>query len=97
MTDGYDCYQNTLAERVNGILKGELLMQRPIDLEQARRMVGESVSIYNTERPHQSLKIQTPDTVHRASLAGIRRVELPYLVSNQSRTGHVTLFFNGRF
>lgn len=22
MTDGYDCYQNALAERVNGILKG---------------------------------------------------------------------------
>lgn len=25
MTDGYDCYQNAPAERVNGILKGELL------------------------------------------------------------------------
>lgn len=25
MTDGYNCYQNALAERVNGILKGELL------------------------------------------------------------------------
>ena len=57
-------------ERVNGILKGELLLQRPADLEQARRMVGESVRIYNTERPHQSLKMQTPDAVHRASLAG---------------------------
>lgn len=29
MTDGYDCYQNALAERVNGILKGELLSQSP--------------------------------------------------------------------
>lgn len=27
MTDGYDCYQNALAERINGILKGELLLQ----------------------------------------------------------------------
>ncbi|MEB2489551.1 DDE-type integrase/transposase/recombinase, partial [Burkholderia multivorans] len=26
MTDGYDCYQNALAERVNGILKGEFLL-----------------------------------------------------------------------
>ena len=52
MTDGYDCYQNALAERVNGILKGELLLQRPADLEQARRMVRESVQIYNGERPH---------------------------------------------
>lgn len=30
MTDGYDCYQNALAERVNGILKSEFLLQRPI-------------------------------------------------------------------
>ncbi|MFW2357097.1 hypothetical protein [Hydrogenophaga sp.] len=26
--------------------------------------------IYNHERPHSSLKMQTPDAVHRASLAG---------------------------
>jgi transposase InsO family protein len=26
MTDGYDCYQNALAERVNGILKNEFLL-----------------------------------------------------------------------
>jgi len=70
MTDGYDCYQNALAERVNGILKTELLLQRPADLQQARRMVQESVSIYNRKRLHLSLKMQTPDAVHRASLAG---------------------------
>ena len=81
MTDGYDCYQNALAERVNGILKGELLVQRPADLEQARRMVGEAVAIYNVERPHLSLKMQTPDEVHRASLAGICQLESPSKVS----------------
>jgi len=70
MTDGYDCYQNALAERVNGILKTELLLHRPADLNQARRMVEQSVHIYNHERPHSSLKMQTPDAVHRASLAG---------------------------
>lgn len=69
MTDGYDCYQNALAERVNGILKTEFLLQRPADLDQARRMVEQSVRIYNHERPHSSLKMQTPDAVHRASLA----------------------------
>ncbi|WP_323930733.1 hypothetical protein, partial [Aeromonas veronii] len=30
MTDGYDCYQNTLAERVNGILKGVLLQENAL-------------------------------------------------------------------
>ena len=70
MTDGYDCYQNALAERVNGILKNEFLLARPADLQQARRMVAESIQIYNGERPHLSLKMQTPDAVHRASMAG---------------------------
>ena len=27
MTDGYDCYQNVLAERINGILKEEFYSQ----------------------------------------------------------------------
>ncbi|WP_265440013.1 IS3 family transposase, partial [Aeromonas salmonicida] len=64
MTDGYDCYQNALAERVNGILKGELLLQSPQDLAQAREMVREAVDIYNVERPHHALKYRTPDAVH---------------------------------
>ncbi|WP_408101434.1 IS3 family transposase [Stutzerimonas sp. VN223-3] len=66
MTDGYDCYQNAMAERVNGILKNELLMQSPADLTQARRMVREAIDIYNQERPHLALKYKTPDAVHRA-------------------------------
>ena len=66
MTDGYDCYQNALAERVNGILKNELLLTRPADLEQAMKMVAESVKIYNGQRPHLSLKYKTPDAVHQA-------------------------------
>ena len=66
MTDGYDCYQNALAERVNGILKTELLLYRPTDLAQAERMVREAITIYNQERPHLSLKYKTPDAMHRA-------------------------------
>lgn len=66
MTDGYDCYQNALAERVNGILKMEYLLVKPEDIVQARKMVMESVEIYNALRPHLSLKYKTPDEVHRA-------------------------------
>ena len=72
MTDGYDCYQNALAERVNGILKHEFLLQRPGNLAEARKMVMESVWIYNRERPHLSLGMKTPDEVHRASLGALR-------------------------
>jgi|TARA_B100001105_G_scaffold3285_1_gene2399 putative transposase len=66
MTDGYDCYQNALAERVNGILKTELLLARPKDLAEAQKMVDQSVQTYNTRRPHLALKYKTPDAVHRA-------------------------------
>ena len=69
MTDSDDCYQNALAERVNGILKNEFLLHRPANLQQAITMVRESVAIYNQERPHNSLQNRTPDAVHRASLA----------------------------
>jgi transposase InsO family protein len=65
MTDGYDRYQNALAERINGILKTELLLYRPADLAEAQRMVAQSVAIYNHERPHLALKYQTPEAVHR--------------------------------
>lgn len=68
MTDGYDCYQNALAERVNGILKGEFLLHTPANLDEARQMVKESVQIYNQCRPHLALQYKTPDEVHRASV-----------------------------
>ena len=66
MTDGYDCYQNTLAERVNGILKNEYLIQKPLNLMEAKKMVEESITLYNGSRPHLSLKYKTSDEVHRA-------------------------------
>lgn len=66
MTDGYDCYQNALAERVNGIIKNEYLITKPRDIAQAKIMVSESIKTYNQRRPHLSLQYKTPDEVHRA-------------------------------
>jgi len=66
MTDGYDCYQNALAERINGILKNEYLLVKPTDLKEAKKMVEEAVMIYNQRRPHTALKYKTPDEVHQA-------------------------------
>ncbi|MBJ2111169.1 transposase [Proteus terrae] len=69
MTDGYDCYQNALAERINGILKMEYLLIKPSNLEQARKLVEESIQLYNEKRPQLSLNYKTPDEVHRAFYA----------------------------
>lgn len=64
MTDGYDCYQNALAERMNGILKQEFLVVKPKNLDQAKIIIEESINIYNKIRPHLSLGFKTPDYVH---------------------------------
>jgi transposase InsO family protein len=65
MTDGYDCYQNALAERVNGILKQEFLLYKCTTLDELKELVKESVFIYNEMRPHCSLGLQTPNQVHK--------------------------------
>ncbi|ROV55491.1 transposase, partial [Vibrio ponticus] len=67
MTDGYDCYQNALAERVNGILKQEFLLDRCQDIKELNQLVKESISIYNNMRPHLSLGMKTPNEVHEKS------------------------------
>lgn len=65
MTDGYDCYQNALAERVNGILKQEFLLYRCQTAGELKRLITESIDIYNRMRPHLSLGMKTPEEMHR--------------------------------
>lgn len=65
MTDGYDCYQNALAERVNGILKQEFLLYRCKTFDELKALVKDSINIYNQYRPHLSLGMKTPDAVHK--------------------------------
>lgn len=65
MTDGYDCYQNALAERINGILKQEFLLYRCKSFAELKRLVEESIDAYNRLRPHLSLGMKTPEEVHK--------------------------------
>ena len=60
-----DCYDNALAERMNGIIKLEYGLDGCFrDLDQVRRAVSESVWLYNHERPHLALNYRTPAHVH---------------------------------
>ncbi|SHE48953.1 Integrase core domain-containing protein, partial [Microbulbifer donghaiensis] len=65
MTDGYDCYQNALAERVNGILKQEFLTVRCRTFAELQALLTESIYAYNHLRPHLSLGMETPESVHK--------------------------------
>ena len=64
MTDGYDCYQNALAERGNGILKDKLHFVLPDDLTQVRLLVDQAAYPYNDERPRLALNYLTTNQFH---------------------------------
>lgn len=64
MTDGYDCYQNALAERINGILKQEFLIYKCNNGKELKQLIKESIETYNNKRPHLSLSMKTPNFIH---------------------------------
>lgn len=65
MTDGYDCYQNAMAERINGILKQEFLFSKCNTKKELELLVKESINTYNNERPHLNLNMKTPNFIHQ--------------------------------
>jgi len=66
-----NCYDNALAERVNGILKLEYgLDETFVDLAQAQLAVTQAVWLYNHERPHLALNYQKPYQVYVNYFAG---------------------------
>ena len=65
MTDGYDCYQNALAERMNGILKQEFLIYKCNTGKELRKLIQQSIKTYNEKRPHLSLNMKTPNFIHQ--------------------------------
>ncbi len=69
MTDGYDCYQNALAERINGILKQEFLTEKCNTGKELHLLIEQSIDTYNRKRPHLSLKMNTPDAIHKKACA----------------------------
>lgn len=68
MTQHGDPYENALAERMNGILKEEWIHnERFRDIEHAGERIAEIIKIYNTERPHSSCNMMTPEQAHQCN------------------------------
>ena len=66
MTQDGSPYDNAIAERVNGILKREWLEQEVfVNIEQVRVRVEKVVALYNGQRPHFSIGLNTPDSIYR--------------------------------
>lgn len=67
MTEQNHSAENALAERVNGILKQEYWLDANFEnRQQARQATVHGIRMYNTRRPHTSLKMDTPEQVHNA-------------------------------
>ena len=64
MTQNGDPKENAIAERVNGILKDELLDKVYLDYKQAVKGVAVAISTYNHQRPHGSIDYLTPYEAH---------------------------------
>ena len=65
MTEENHCYENSKAERVNGILKDEYFLDvKFMSKSIARRACKQAIYYYNTDRPHLSLEMKTPQMVH---------------------------------
>lgn len=60
MTQSGDPRENPLAERMNGILKDELLEVKYASFSDAKKAVDIAINIYNHERPHGSIDMLTP-------------------------------------
>ena len=68
MTEENHCYENAMAERVNGILKEEfLLSEKFANKALALKAVKQAIESYNNLRPHWSLNLCTPRQIHHVA------------------------------
>ena len=66
MTEENHCYENAIAERVNGILKDEFYLDQCfINSKHAAKATKSAIDIYNTKRLHLSLGYKTPNMVFK--------------------------------
>lgn len=85
MTQNGDPYENALAERVNGILKSELLSTYYDTIDTASIHIARCITIYNYKRRHSSLNFQIPHEVHNQQGPQIRRWKNYYQPSKKQR------------
>lgn len=65
MTENGDPLENAIAERINGIIKGEYLFDYLIKtLLNAKEVLKSVVKLYNEDRPHSSIGNAVPSQVH---------------------------------
>lgn len=73
MTQNSDPYENAVAERINGILKQEFMIDKYNQgIKITKQIVKESITIYNELRPHYSNYMLTPNQMHSQNSSTMR-------------------------
>nr|WP_283671766.1 integrase core domain-containing protein [Candidatus Ornithobacterium hominis] len=73
MTESYDPYANAVAERVNGILKQEFMIDMyGNNLHDKIQLVKDAIDKYNNLRPHYSCHYLTPQQMHKQNKIKIK-------------------------
>jgi len=68
MADKGNCYQNAVAERINGIMKAEFKLNATFaDVAAVQKAVAQAVENYNNKRPHWMLKLKVPAEIYAAA------------------------------
>ncbi len=67
MAEAGNCYENAIAERVNGILKDEFNLDATFkSIEQARQAGAQAINTYNKKRPHMAIGMKKPVELYAA-------------------------------
>jgi putative transposase len=68
MAQAGNCYENAVAERINGILKQEFNLNANFtNIKQVQKVLEQAVNVYNTKRPNWALKLKAPNEVFCAA------------------------------
>lgn len=86
MTNNGDPLENAIAERVNGILKSELISSYYDTVDAASIHIARCITIYNYRRRHSSLDWQIPNDVHQQKGPQIRRWKNYYQNNTKAKT-----------
>ena len=87
MTENGDPKENAIAERLNGIIKGEFSLEKQISFRnftEARKEITKIIDFYNNQRPHRSIEMLSPNQAYQRQ-GKLKRMWKNYYPSNQKK------------
>ena len=87
MTENGDPKENAIAERLNGIIKGEFTLEKQISFRnftEARKEISKIIDFYNNQRPHRSIEMLSPNQAYNRQ-GKLKRMWKNYYPSSQKK------------